>query len=175
MPFSPTCLVLARIVSRLSTIQFFNICIITKINIIHNNGISNHAVVSDKCFLEQDGILHCSIDNASAGNETVLHIRSRIIFGRRKVADLGIYRRILFEEVIPHFRFQKIHICMIVGLRCRDIAPATQRSYIRKSFWDSYTGSGYRLQNHTCLPVPHVRSGRWAVFCELHRFQWRSC
>ena len=48
---------------------------------------------------------------------------SHIIFGRRKVRDLRMNFRILFEEIIFGLRIQKIHVCFVIILNSRNIAP----------------------------------------------------
>ena len=50
--------------------------------------------------------------------KTVLNHRSRVVFCRRQVADLGINTRLCPEEILTYFRFQEIHIRLIICIHC---------------------------------------------------------
>ena len=51
-----------------------NVGIITQVNIIENDGILDHAIVSYIDVFEQYRILHAAVNNTAAGNQTVMYI-----------------------------------------------------------------------------------------------------
>ena len=91
----------------------FDAGVVTQIYIIENNGISDHAVISNEYFLKQYRILHRAIDDTAAGNQTVLHISSCIIFCRRKILNLGINIRVIVQKMLSHICF-----CLLYTSRC---------------------------------------------------------
>ena len=97
--------------------------IISKIYVIKDHRVFDHTVISYKYITEQNRVLHGSVDDTSAGYQTVLHSCTRIVLSRRYICDLGLDRRLLFEEIVPDFRFQEIHVCLIISLCSRDIIP----------------------------------------------------
>ena len=101
----------------------FDMGIITQIYVVQNNRILDNAVISHIYFLKQNRILHLPVDDTAAGYQAVLYQTSRIIFCRRKIVDLGVNSRILTEEIISHFRFQEIHIGLVVSLNGREVVP----------------------------------------------------
>ena len=100
-----------------------DICVIPEVYIIQNNGIADDAVISHKCLLKQYGVFHRSVDDTTAGDQAVFYMRSRIVLGRRKIIDLRIHIGILLEEVIPHFRLQEVHVCLIIRFHRGNVAP----------------------------------------------------
>ena len=81
--------------------------IVTDVNIVQNDRILDHAIVSHICFLKQNRVLYSSVDDGTAGDETVFNQGTRIVFCRRKIIHLGVYIRIFLEEVVAYFRFKK--------------------------------------------------------------------
>ena len=65
--------------------------IVTQIYFIENNRILDHAVISHVNLLKQHRILNLAIDDTPAGNQTVLHLASRIVLGRRIIVNLGVH------------------------------------------------------------------------------------
>ena len=56
--------------------------------------------------------------------QTVLDDRTRIIFCRRQVCSpWNKYSGSLLEEIVPDFRFQEIHVSLIIGIYRGNIAP----------------------------------------------------
>ena len=48
---------------------------------------------------------------------------TRIIFCRRQICHLGINTWKLLKEIVPDFRFEEIHVCLIIGIDRGNIAP----------------------------------------------------
>ncbi len=44
----------------------FNHCVISNVDVVQNHAISNHAILADKHFPEQYGILNAPVDDATA-------------------------------------------------------------------------------------------------------------
>ena len=98
-------------------------CIIPQIHIVQDYGILNYTIVSNKYILKQNGILNHSVYNTAAGDQTVLHHCARVVFGWRKVIDLGLDSRLLLEEIVADLRLQEIHVGLIIGFHSGNIAP----------------------------------------------------
>ena len=99
--------------------------IISKVYIIKNHRVFNNTVIAYKYITEQDRIFYCTINDTSAGDQTILHICTRIIFSRRHICDLCLDPWLLFKEIIADLRFQEIHICLIISLCCGNIVPVS--------------------------------------------------
>src|SRR5699024_7679205 len=78
---------------------------------------------SDKYLFKDDGVFYRTVNDTSASDNAVLHDRTRIVFCRRLVAHLGLYTRKLSEKVIPHLRLQEIHVCPVICIHSRYVAP----------------------------------------------------
>lgn len=101
-----------------------NDSVVTDINIVQDDGILDHAVVSYICFLEQNRVLYGSVDDGSAGDETVLNQGARIVFCRRKIIHLGVYVRIFLEEVVAVLPvLMKSMLVFVVGIYGSNVAP----------------------------------------------------
>ena len=97
--------------------------VISNIYVIEDNGILDHTIIANIALFENDGILYHTIHDTSAGYQAVAHLGTGIVFCGRQIVYLGIYIRILFEEVISHICFQEIHVgTVIIVYRC-DISP----------------------------------------------------
>ena len=101
----------------------FNICVIANINIIQNDRIFDHTIISDINLFKQNRILYLSIDDTSTGDQTVVHFRSYIIFCRRQVLDLRYDRWIFIKEKFSRLPVQEIHICLEIRIYGCNIAP----------------------------------------------------
>ena len=97
--------------------------VISNVNVIEDNGIFDHTIIANITLLEDHGVLYHTVDNTSAGYQAVTHLRTGVVFCGRQIIHLGIYIRILLEEVISHIRFQEVHICAVVILHRCDISP----------------------------------------------------
>ena len=62
--------------------------IVTDVYVVQNNGILDHTIISDINFLKKYGILYRSVNDGSAGNQTVADLSPRIELGGRKIIDL---------------------------------------------------------------------------------------
>ena len=60
-----------------------NMCVISNVDIIQNDGIFNIAVITDICLLEDYGVFYLAIYDTATGNQAVLNACSRIVLGRR--------------------------------------------------------------------------------------------
>ena len=85
-------------------------CVVADIYVIQDNRILDVAVIADKGFFENNGILHRSVDDAAAGNQAVGYLYADVVLRGRKVVHLGIDIRILTEEIVPDLRLQEIHV-----------------------------------------------------------------
>src|SRR5699024_4865813 len=101
----------------------FDVCIVSEIYFIQNDRVFDHTVISDKYLFKDDGVFYRTVNDTSASDKAVLHDRTRIVFCRRLVAHLGIYTRKLSEKVIPHLRLQEIHVCPVICIHSRYVAP----------------------------------------------------
>ena len=100
-----------------------NMCIISNIDIIQNDGILDIAVVADVSFLKDHRIFYLTVHNTSAGDQAVPDACSHIILGRRQIINPGINIRILLEEIIPDLRMKEIHVRLKVIIHGSDITP----------------------------------------------------
>ena len=66
----------------------FNVSVVAYVNIIQNNGVLYVTAASNKRLLKDDGVLDPAVYNASAGNQTVLHVGTHIILCRRQIIYL---------------------------------------------------------------------------------------
>ena len=97
--------------------------VISNIYVIEDNGILDHTIIANIALFENDGILYHTIHDTSAGYQAVAHLGTGIVFCGGQIVYLGIYIRILLEEVISHICFQEIHVgTVIIVYRC-NISP----------------------------------------------------
>src|SRR5699024_1112585 len=82
-------------------------------------------VVANVNIFEQYGVLHLTVDDTAGRNDTVTDVGAGIIFCRRQVVYLGIYVRILFEEVVPDILFEEIHVGPVIRIHSGDVAPVS--------------------------------------------------
>ena len=97
--------------------------VISNIHIIEDNGILDHTIIADIALLKDHGILYHTVDDTSTGYQAVTHLGTGIIFCGRQVIHLGIYVRILLEEIVSHICFQEVHIGAVVIIHRCDISP----------------------------------------------------
>lgn len=78
-----------------------NVRIIADVNIVKNNRVLDDTVVADVGFFEDYRILYDTVNDGTAGDKAVANLRAHIVFGGRKVVDLGVNVGILLKEVVP--------------------------------------------------------------------------
>ena len=98
-------------------------CVISNVYIIEDNGILDHAVVTNIALFKDDGILYYTVDDTSTGYQTVAYLGTGIVFCGGQIIHLGIYIRILFEEIISDICLQEIHIGAVVIFYRSDVSP----------------------------------------------------
>ncbi len=91
-----------------------NMRIVSDVNVIQNDGVLDIAVISDERPLEYQGILYGSVDNASAGNKTVLNANSYVVLGWWKIYNLGVDSWIITEEVVTYLWLKEVHVGSVI-------------------------------------------------------------
>ena len=84
-----------------------DVCVITDIYIIQNDGVFYVTIASNIGFFEDHGIFNRAVHNTAAGYQAVFDLRAHVIFGRRQIVHLGVNIRVLLKEISLICGFRK--------------------------------------------------------------------